>query len=279
MDQALAASTTRLYQNSNTMFKNFVVTIGKTLRKALKDGSVELWLAQLSERGLSYGSVRSHLSALRHCCARRGLPAQLDSPRIQLILKGIKRDYTKKAPRKAVATTAHLKRLISTSKVIFNRKEHCRFAAMIALAFFGFLRPSEYCITPANHYLRWNDVKFSKQKNSVRLTLKSYKHSCKESIVQLSVTGSYCCPVKWLLSYMASYEYNHSIPLFDVTAKEFRVVLHELREAAGIKTKLTPHSFRHGGASWASNHGWPDARVRAHGRWHLDAYKQYVRAY
>ena len=95
MDKALAPSTVRLYKNSNKMFLDFCTAMGRTLTDAVKDETVELWLAQLSERGLSYGTIRSHLSALRHHCTRHGLSACLDSPRIQLILKGIKKNQVK----------------------------------------------------------------------------------------------------------------------------------------------------------------------------------------
>ena len=58
----------------------------KKLTTALIDGSIELCLAQLSERGLSLSSVRLLLSVLCCYCTRRGLSAHLDSPCIQLIL-------------------------------------------------------------------------------------------------------------------------------------------------------------------------------------------------
>ena len=279
MDQALAPSTRRSYHISYQMFKNFSTAIGKKLTTALKDGSIELWLAQLSERGLSHGSVRSHLSALRFYCARRGLSAHLDSPRIQLILKGIRKNPTKKSLKKPVATRYHLNRLISAAKLMLKKNKYCRFASMVTLTSYGLLWPSEYCITPAGHNLQWKSITFSRQKKSVRLTFKSYKHSREKSTLQLATTDSYHCPIKWLLSYMTLYKDSHGSSLFEVTVKDFRATLHEVRKAANIKTKLTPHSFRHGGASWASNQGWSDARIRAHGRWHSDAYKRYIRAY
>ena len=175
-------------------------------------------------------------------------------------------------------TTKHLKLLIKVSSGLQNKKDHYQFIAMLAVAFYGFLRPSEYCITPSNHHLNWNDVQFSKKGKQVRLFLRSFKHSKGKSTIVLH-PAKICCPIYWLKRYRSLFANCHHTPLFDMTAKDFHRVLKNLCDTAKIKTKLTPHSLRHGGASWASKQGWPDARIKAHGRWRSDAYKWYVRAF
>ena len=40
---------------------------------------------------------------------------------------------------------------------------------------------------------------------------------------------------------------------------------------------LSSHAFRSGGATWAAAQGWPDAVIRAHGRWASDAVVAYIR--
>ena len=62
-----------------------------------------------------------------------------------------------------VSDTDSSKRLIAASTEIMSEKDHCRFAAMITIAFFGFLCPSEFCITSANHELKRSAVKFGKK--------------------------------------------------------------------------------------------------------------------
>lgn len=44
-----------------------------------------------------------------------------------------------------------------------------------------------------------------------------------------------------------------------------------------IQSKLTLHSFRRGGATWYSEQGLTDAKLRALGRWKSEAYKCYVK--
>jgi hypothetical protein len=181
-------------------------------------------------------------------------------------------------PAKTPATRSHIKRLAVAAKKILPRKEHSCFVAMITLAFYGFLRPSEFCISPANHHLRWKSVKLGKHRRSLRLTLNSYKHSSQPSTITVAATASSCCPVKKFLAYSKTQGSVKKQPLFDVSLADFQSTLKHVAAVAKIKSHLTPHSFRHGGATWAAKAGWPDARIRAHGRWKSDAYKRYVRA-
>ena len=197
---------------------------------------------------------------------------------MNLLLKGLTRCSTKTPVSSAGVSTKHLRSLTRVSKVLHSNKDHCRLMAMMAVAFYGFLRPSEYCVTSSAHYLNWNDVQFSHKGRYVRLTLRSYKHSKAKSTIQLQ-SEKICCPIYWLKKYRRMFAVCHSNPLFDMSANRFKAILNNLRDAAKIKTKLTPHSFRHGGASWASQQGWPDARIKAHGRWRSDAYKRYVHAF
>ena len=131
MDRALARSTEKKYKTSVHLFKSFCYTIGRKFPSALQNKSVELWLTQLSKKGISHGTIQSHLSALRHYSARHGINSLLDTPRIQLLLKGIRKSSGKQTPSATAATTSHLKRLTMTSKKMLRRKEHLRFAAMI----------------------------------------------------------------------------------------------------------------------------------------------------
>ena len=80
------------------------------------------------------------------------------------------------------------------------------------------------------------------------------------------------------------YEYLSHSPLraedqlFPISTSEFAQVLSRCIEQAGIKSKLTPHSFRRGGATWFSSNGMTDATLRAYGRWSSNAYLCYVKA-
>ena len=278
MNQALATSTNRIYDKHVLMFKTFCSQLRIDISKGFTSKAVELWLTNLQKQNMAYSTVRARLSALRHYCIRKEILSELETPRIKLILKGIKKGEKKKN-RKPLVTISHLKRLIMSSEKVLSKKKHSRFIAMIAIAFFGFLRPSEYCVSPVGHELQWNDVKFSKKFVSMRLALSSFKHSKKRAKVQLFSMRKDYCPVELMKKYRENYRNSHGLALFSVTQKQFGTTLRNLCAYANIKSKLTPHCFRHGGASWAERQGWSDAQIRTHGRWMSDAFKLYVRAF
>ena len=276
LENALAPATRKKYGKSVKKFRDFCHALGRKGNKIFLDDSAELWLSELDKNKVTYGAILSHVSALRYHCVRHKLLDNLSTPQIKLMLRGIKKgSITSRKP--VVANTSHLQRLVAVSKRVLNRREYARFAAMITLAFYGFLRPSEYCLTPSKHHIRRQDVQLSRKGSAVRLKIWTAKHSQCRSTVQVEA-AEICCPVTHLKRYMSVYKTLRG-PLFNVTAKSFRKTLSTMCKAAKIRSKLTPHALRHGGASWAGQKGWPDARIRAHGRWRSDAYKQYVRAY
>ena len=273
MDNALAPSTRKAYQKSVGKFTTFC----KNMDMDLTDKeALELWVTHLSDDGVSHGVIKSHISALRNYSLKQKLPLNLDNPRLKLLIKGTEKSKPRHVSR-PVATLSHIIRLVKTAKACYHDKDYREMAALLSLAFFGFLRPSEYCITEAGHNLQWNDIQFSRNNKSVRLSLRSYKHSRERCKVYLGKVKE-CCPVDHLRKYKETFAHSHGKALFNVTAKELEAKLKSLSKCAKIKTHLTPHSFRHGGASWASHQGWPDARIKAHGRWRSDAYKRYVHA-
>ena len=143
MDQALAPSTEKKYRTSVHLFASFCYIIGMKFSSALQNKSVDLWLIQLSKKRISHETIRLHLSALGHYSARHGIYSLLDTPCIQLLLKGIKKSSKQQTPPVTVATASHLKRLTMISKKMLRKREHLGFAVMISLAFYWFLRLSE----------------------------------------------------------------------------------------------------------------------------------------
>lgn len=278
--QAHAPSTKKLYAKNIQNFEQFCKSIGVRLPKQLCENVLELYIAHLNLKGFAHSTIMSHVSAIRHFNICKNISATLDSPRISLALRGIKNNQPTQQNKTAVSIS-HLKRLLLTSRQTLQYPAGCRFRAMICLAFFGFLRPSEFCITSAGHELKWGNLKLDKRARNVRLTLPTYKHKQTNDIdvVKIASTGHSYCPIKNINAYLAVYNGRRGTPLFNVTVAEFQSTLKSTCNSAHIKSSLTPHCFRHGGATWASNQGWPDVRIRAHGRWKSSAYKRYVRPF
>lgn len=274
MDKSLAKSTASAYHRYWLKYESFCNEIGRSPNK-FRNSVIIMWLTRLYQDKLTYGSILSHLSGLRHYCIKKNIRANLDTGSIRMTLSGIKKDSP--LPKKrGVVTRGHLKRLRCASQATLNNSNHVEFVAMVTMAFYGFLRPSEYCISEAGHHLSFGAIKLGRKKRSYIMKFNTYKHAVSRNRVEVN-HQTVECPVKAFLAYRKITPFAASAPLFNVTCQEFRQRLQEVRKAAGIRTKLTPHSFRHGGATWASRQGWSDARIRAHGRWKSGAYRSYVR--
>lgn len=260
-----------------TRFRDFVRRRDITGDEIYSASSVEGWIVDLAKRNYSHGSILSHVSGLRHYCQARGIEACLDSGRIRLMLRGLKRVNRSSPTQKCLALrVSELRKMCAAG----YSEGGLRFVAMITIAFYGFLRPSEYCKSPTNHDVKWLDVRAGRTGRAVRIKLRTYKHSESPAVVTISaIPEDISCPVKALAKYREGVkEPAKSIPLFDVNINDFRRDFSEWCARAGVRARLTPHSLRRGGATWAAKVGWPDARIKAHGRWKSDAYKQYVRA-
>ena len=240
--------------------------------------ALELWVASLSRQKVSYSSILTRLSAVRHKWKKLKGDRKLSSQRLTLMLKGLKRKSSKR-PEKNPVTMSHLKRLHNAANRL-GKDRACLFKAMSTLAFFGFLRPSEFCISRSKHHLHRKDVRLGKSGKSCRINFRSFKHSDGTRVVKIEEQAqSPISIMKILRSYLdrTPIAQPHQ-PLFDMTLKEFRSLLQELCEEAAIKSKITPHCFRVGGATWANQQGWSDARIQHHGRWKSTAYKSYIKS-
>ena len=241
--------------------------------------SIEYWVANLNREGASYQAVLGCLAAVRFWLRRAGLTSNLDSQRLRLMLRGLRR-VAPATVRKHPVTVSHLTRMMQAAGIL-GTKERRRFKAMAAVAFFGFLRPSELCMTDAEHYLRVKDIKFSHLNLlHCRLKLRSSKHSRRPAIVNLyDFPEEKVKPVRLLRKYIKSLgQVGRRSPLFAITARQFGKMLGEITQEARIRKKITPHCFRHGGASWANGKGWSVSKIKSHGRWKSSAYESYITA-
>ena len=271
LNKSISTATAKIYDRYLKKFEQFACTVSR--RPRFNNSTIELWLVSLKKEGLAYGTIRSHLSALHHHCHKKGIPIS-DSPRLCMLLKGIKNDSSRPSTKNTV-TISHMKRLCAAAEKFGDQE--LKLKTMITLAFFGFLRPSEFCVTNAHHHLLRKSIKIHRKKKSCNLRFNSYKHGTKPTTIRIDrYSKMQWCPVRLLDNYLKSEQKNRNDPLFDMTPEQFRDILTELCTHANIRTKLTPHSFRHGGATWAASMQWSDARIRSHGRWKSDAFKKYI---
>ena len=276
---SLSTKSAAIYEKCFDDYSNFCEEMSLPIAGGQSKVSVELWVAQLVKKGLGYGTVQSHLSALRHMFRRKGIKIAWESEKLGIALKGLKK-RRQQTLRKHPVSLSQIKSLYRGAEVTLPVYSCQMFKVMISFAFFGFLRPSEFCVSSEDHYLRCNDVKISKSRKALFLRLRSFKHSEKPTIITISDSWFKSLSiVEQFKGYWEKQECRpEDEPLFNITVAAFRSMLQKVCSAAGMKVKITPHCFRHGGATWASKRGWSVARIKAHGRWKSQAYNTYISA-
>ena len=280
LDGAVSGKTAVTYMRHFKAYTEFCASLSIPVHGPGSLKSVELWVAALSKKGLCYGTIQCHLSALRHMSKRKGLSVVCQSDKLEIALKGIKKKGVGKESKHAVSSN-EVELLQHYAEKALPSYMCMMFQLMVSLAFYGFLRPSEYCITSADHHLRFGDVKISKSKRICFLRLKTFKHSVSPAVISICNSWSKAYPVTELMQKYLDLN-SHKLksePLFDISIQTFRQVLNQVWDYTMKKQKITPHCFRHGGATWAAKRGWSVARIQAHGRWNSQAYNSYIKPY
>ena len=256
-----------------------------------------MFVSHLAQEGLAHSSIKVYLSAIRNLHVSTGLHnefAEQLTPRLQLVLKGIKKEREKLTP----SHTRHPITIGIMTKVkeVLLRKpkdyDNILLWAACCTAFFGFLRCGEFTVpTQATYdpeaHLSLSDIALdSKHSPSViQVTIKQSKTDPFRQGVQLCLgkTDKEICPVNAILPYLAIRGANPG-PLFimqdgsHLTRQRFVSLITNALQLAGIDDKrYTTHSFRIGAATTAKDAGISDVHVKMLGRWKSNAYQLYVR--
>ena len=245
---------------------------------------------------VSWGTIRSYLSAIRFVQIRTGLPDPTlpPSPRLPYVLKGI---------RKQSPQHVRLQRMPITPSLLYNihslwSKEAITFDRVMLWAafctgFFGFMRAGEFTTTSTHNlanqtYLSVADIAIDSHHNPQILTIhlrqsKTDQFS-KGSHIYLGKTNTLLCPVSALLAYMAITPVTRG-PLFifrDGSALTSQKLVLHLRQAIsqlGMKaTGYSGHSFRIGATSTAAAAGISDSTIQLLGQWKSSAFLTYIRS-
>ena len=164
--------------------------------------------------------------------------------------------------------------------------------AACCLAFFGFLRVSEFTIPSYTQFdeevhLCLDDISVDCRDNpqALRLRLKQSKTDPfrRGVSIYLGTTENNLCPVKGILSYLAM-RGSRAGPLFiysdgrGLTRPLFKAALDDLFTDLHLdKKQYNTHSFRIGAATSAKQANIPDTYIKMLGRWRSDAYQCYIK--
>lgn len=278
----MSASTRAIYLRRLQEFQAFCSS-RRLLEFSLS--SVTSYIAFLQLGGFTHSTILSHVSALKFYCKINGVDNALEDIVVKSTLRGVANIEASSGKacleQRGGCTVAQLKELVRMASGTMDRYEGNLVAAMFTVAFFGFLRVSEYSRTASAHSIQFAGCK--RDGDGFVIWVSSSKTSRRPEQLRLSAYGdSDICPVRCLSRYLMMRPGSTESQLFVDSAgsavSSYFVAsrLRTLCAAAGL-TGLTSHSFRIGGASWAAGQGWSDAAIRAHGRWSSDAFMQYVR--
>ena len=86
LDSAVSKKTSNIYMRYFTAYTEFCTDLSLPVQGICSAKSVELWVSSLSKKGLSYGTIHSHLSALRHISKRNSVLVICQSDQLEIAL-------------------------------------------------------------------------------------------------------------------------------------------------------------------------------------------------
>lgn len=154
-----------------------------------------------------------------------------------------------------------------------------RFSTMLAIGFFGLLRPGEMFKLQRRHITLPNAVSLGAP--FAVMLLEQPKNARQMGKQQFSVLR-HPDAVNWL-SWLTMSSQKSREALWPSAPSRFRVMFKEICEKLGVgRLKLSPASLRAGGATWMLDEGTEVSKIRFMGRWSnlrsLERYLQVARA-
>ena len=244
------------------------------------------WLAQVEH--LSPATISVYLSAVRSSHIDLGFPDPMaNCLRLPRVLRGIKRTVAGRQSPRLPITKALLN--VIHSSLDMQNADHVMFWAACCVAFFGFLRVSEFTTNGSfnvSKHLTLADIAVDSIANPsmIRLTIKSSKcdQFSQGSAVYLGRAHPPTCALSAMFAYLhlrgsapgPLFRWSRGLPL---TAQDINTHLRSILARASIPGRYSSHSFRIGAATAAAAAGIPDHLIKVMGRWSSTAYQRYIR--
>ena len=261
------------------------------------ESTLLLFVAHLASLKLSHSTIKVYLSGVRSLHVAQGHHDSFNkclTPRLHQVIKGIRKDN-------AIIHTPRIRRPITIEimkgiKEVLLQNPHdynnIMMWAACCLAFFGFLRSSEFTTPTSTEFdpdshLSAKDLAMD-NKLTPRLIRVKIKQSKTDPFRQgvtlfLGKTGSPICPVDAILPYLAVRD-NRPGPLFIfrdgrmLTRQTFGTLLDNVLDQLHLPPgEFNTHSFRIGAATSAKEAGIADSQIMMLGRWQSNAYQRYIR--
>ena len=287
---ALAPSTRRVYQVGLRHYNHFCKALDIESFPVSQKG-LSLFTTHLT-RSVSYKTIKLYIAAIKFYNIELGFKDKVSQmQQLHILLRGIK--------RKLGSHGLHKPRLpitLPTMKILHSylKESHLRHQdqdmlwAAFTLAFFAFLRSSEYVSKATTSYipestLLCSDISQSQQFITINIKASKTDPFREGMMLYVAKSGRSVCAVKAMYRYLR-YRKKKKGPLFkfrDRTYLTRQTVTSTIRAALEYRGKevkrYSSHSFRIGAASTAAEAGLPDSLIKSLGRWRSNCYQHYIR--
>ena len=295
-DNSLAISTRSTYSARQLRFQSFCQLIKATCMPTTETTLI-LFATYLASERITYATIKVYLVAIRNTHVSAGLHShfyQQLSPCLHSVLKGIKKTQAITQPAKTCLPITF--DIMKNIKNLLSRQPNSYLNIMIwtacCLAFFGFLRVSEFTVPGDNLFDESSDLSFNSTSIDNRDDPKQLKLIIKQSKtdpfrrgvnIYLGATSNIICPLRGILPYLVLRD-NHPGPLFmfedgkSPTRPRFSIVLNNILPKLHLDKHLyNTHSFRIGAATSARQAHIPDFYIKMLRRWKSDTYLTYLK--
>ena len=290
---SLASNSRKTYSSGEKQYLNFCMELQIQPNQTLPaNEKLLIYFATYMARFVKADTIKVYLAAIRYLHIINGHNLNLQSfLRLQYVIKGIKCSQGGGGGKwtRLPITLTHLRLFqLLLSKQTFD---NTMLWAALTLAFFGFLRVSEFTsrgkFNPHSH-LSPSDIVFKPSRlnpNYMQINIKVSKTDPFRSGIKLTIgkTGSTICPVQAMLKYMSVIPHTEG-PLFQLqsgtplTRNNFTSLTRNLLRQMGINShEYASHSFRIGAATCVGAANMPSWLIKTLGRWTSDCYQQYIK--
>ena len=288
---SLSQNSKRTYSSGEKHFINFCGHLKLNPSQALPaNESTLIYFAVYLAKTLKVGTIKTYLAGVRNLHVLNGFDLPLKQfVRLQYVLRGIKRVQGVSKRVRLPITIHHL----TMFDLLMPRahQDNIMVWAAFTLAFFGFLRISEF--TCSNHFnpnlhLTTSDIRFFPSFTSPHYMTVEIKASKtdpfrKGMTLVIGKTSQVTCPVNAMKKYLDTIPKSCKGPLFVYANGKRLTRQHLTRELRYLLSRLglnssnyAGHSFRIGAATSAAVSGLPSWLINTLGKWTSDYFETYI---
>ena len=290
LQASLAPGSWNVYDNCISKFSQFRFQHDLLESWPVPIQHILLFIAFLSLHGFAPSTISTHISAIAFIHKLNGWSDLNNSFIISKVKEGCRRINNREDSRLPI-TFSMLTQLIQKLRPLCNSFDFTLFRASFLLAFFCFLRISEYAgrsrYADTSRVLQVDDIRCPDQNcPSLLVRLRVSKTDQRGRSVTLKVaplSGSSICPVKAMIDYLAIrpggvgplFIHYDSSPL---TSCQVNRKIRSCIDLMGMRSQFySSHSFRIGAATSAALSGLSDNTIKTLGRWRSSAFELYIR--